>query len=41
MLKIHGGINDITIKAENILSGNRIEIQGAAANIALNIPKDT
>jgi hypothetical protein len=40
-LKVHAGINDITINTENILSGNRIEIQAAAANIELNIPKDT
>lgn len=39
-LKIHAGINDLTIKTDNILSGNKIEIQGAAANIELNIPED-
>lgn len=40
MLTFHAGIDDITIKVGNVLSGNRIEIQGAAANIAFDIPKD-
>ena len=40
MLKFHAGINDITIKVGNVLSGNKIEIQGTAANIELDIPKD-
>lgn len=39
-LKIHGGINDITINTKNILSGNKIEIQATAANIEISIPKD-
>lgn len=39
-IKIHGGINDITIKVENVLSGNKIEIQGTAANVEINIPDD-
>jgi len=40
MLKFHGGINDITLKIGNVLSGNKIEIQGTAANVELDIPKD-
>lgn len=39
-LKFHAGINDITIKVGNVLSWNTIEIQGAAANITLDIPKN-
>lgn len=39
-LKFHAGINDITIRVGNVLSGNKIEIQGTAANIELDIPKD-
>jgi len=40
MLKFHAGIDDVTIKIGNVLSGNKIEIQGTAANIQLDIPKD-
>jgi predicted membrane protein len=40
MLKFHAGIDDITIKVGNVLSGNKIEIQGTAANVELTIPKD-
>jgi hypothetical protein len=40
IFKFHAGIDDITIRVGNVLSGNAIEIQGPAANIALNIPKD-
>lgn len=40
MLKFHAGINDITIRVGNVLSGNKIEIQGTAANIQIDIPKD-
>lgn len=40
ILKFHAGIDDITIKVDNILSGNKIEIQGTAANIDMSIPKD-
>ncbi len=39
-LKFHAGIDDITIKVGNVLSGNKIEVQGVAANITLDIPKD-
>ena len=39
-LKFHGGINDITMRIGNVLSGSKIEIQGTAANIKLDIPKD-
>ena len=39
-LKFHAGINDITMNIGNVLSGNKLEIQGTAANIQLNIPKD-
>jgi len=38
--KFDAGINDITINIGNVLSGNTIDIQGAAANVNLNIPKD-
>ncbi len=38
--KFHAGIDDITIKVGNVLSGNKIEIQGAAANVNLDIPND-
>ncbi|MFA7298235.1 MAG: hypothetical protein WC010_01180 [Candidatus Absconditabacterales bacterium] len=40
MLKFHAGIDDITIKVGNVLSGNKIEIQGTAANIEIDIPRD-
>ena len=40
MLKFHAGIDDITIRVGNVLSGNKIEIQGTAANIQIDIPKD-
>ncbi len=40
MFKFHAGIGDITIRVGNVLSGNKIEIQGAAANIEIDIPKD-
>jgi hypothetical protein len=40
ILKFHGGIDDITIRVGNVLSGNRIEIQGTAANVDIDIPKD-
>lgn len=40
MLKFHAGIDDITINIGNVLSGNKVEIQGTAANVKLNIPKD-
>lgn len=40
MLKFHAGINDITIRVGNVFSGNRIEIQGTAANLDFDIPKD-
>ena len=40
MLKFHAGINDITLRVGNVISGNEIEIQGTAANIQLDIPKD-
>ena len=40
MLKFHAGIDDITIRVGNVLSGNKIEIQGTAAQIDLTIPKD-
>jgi len=39
-LKIHWCINDITIKVANILSGNKIEIQGTAANVDIEIPNN-
>lgn len=39
-LKFHAGIDDITIKLWNILSGNKIEIQWAAANVDIDIPND-
>ena len=39
-LKFHGGIDDITIRVGNVLSGNKIEIQGTAANIDMIFPKD-
>jgi len=39
-LKFHAGIDDITIKVGNVFSGNKIEIQGTAASIDMNIPKD-
>lgn len=38
--KFHAGINDITIRVGNVFSGNTIEIQGPAANITLDIPKN-
>jgi len=40
MLKFHAGIDDITIRVGNVLSGNRIEIQGTAADVEIDIPKD-
>jgi len=40
MVKFHAGINDITIKVGNVLSGSRIEIQGTAANVEMDIPTD-
>ncbi len=40
MLKFHAGINDITIRVGNVLSGNKIEIQGTAANVDIAIPKN-
>ena len=40
MLKFHAGIDYITIRVGNVLSGNKIEIQGTAAQIDLTIPKD-
>ena len=40
MVKIHAGIDDITIKIGNVLSGNKVEIQGTATNIDVEIPKD-
>lgn len=40
MVKFHAGINDITIRIGNVLSGNKIEIQGTAANVELDIPND-
>ena len=40
MLKFHAGINDITIRVGNVLSGNKIEIQWTAANVDIEIPKD-
>jgi len=40
MIKFHGGINNITIRVGNVLSGNKIEIQGTAANVEIDIPKD-
>lgn len=40
MLKFHAGIDDITIKIGNVLSGNKIEIQGTATNIEFDIPRD-
>lgn len=40
MLKFHAGIDDITIKVGNVLSGNKIEVQGTAANIEIDIPRD-
>jgi len=40
MLKFHAGIDDITIRVGNVLSGNQIEIQGTAANVDIEIPKD-
>jgi len=39
-LKFHAGINDITIRVGNVLSGNKIEIQGTAANINIELPND-
>ncbi len=39
-LKFHAGIDDISINIGNVLSGNTIEIQGAAANIQIDVPKD-
>jgi len=39
-LKFHAGIDDITIKVGNVLSGNNIEIQWAAANVDFDIPTD-
>jgi len=39
-LKFHAGIDDITIRVGNVLSGNKIEIQGAAANVEVDIPRD-
>ncbi len=38
--KFNAGIDDLTINIGNVLSGNTIDIQGAAANVNLNIPKD-
>lgn len=38
--KFNAGIDDITINVGNVLSGNTIDIQGAAANVNINIPKD-
>lgn len=40
ILKFHAGIDDISINIGNVLSGNKIEIQGAATNIQIDIPKD-
>jgi hypothetical protein len=40
MLKFHAGIDDITIKIGNVLSGSRIEVQGTAANLEFDIPRD-
>lgn len=40
MFKFHAGIDDITIRVGNVLSGNKIEIQGTAANVDFDIPKD-
>ncbi|MEI6673446.1 MAG: hypothetical protein WCL02_09515 [bacterium] len=40
MLKFHAGIDDITIKVGNVLSGNKIEVQGTAANVNITLPKD-
>lgn len=40
MLKFHAGIDDITIRIGNVLSGNKIEIQGTVADIEFDIPKD-
>ena len=40
MVKFHAGIDDITLRVGNVTSGNKIEIQGTAANIQLDIPKD-
>lgn len=40
MLKFHAGIDDITIRVGNVLSGNKIEIQWAAANVEIDIPRD-
>lgn len=40
MLKIHGSINDITVRVGNVSSGNKIEIQWTAANVDVEIPND-
>ncbi len=40
MLKFQAGIDDITIRIGNVLSGNKIEIQWTAANVTLDIPND-
>lgn len=40
MLKFHAGIDDITIRVGNVLSGNKIEVQGTAANVDITLPKD-
>lgn len=40
ILKFHAGIDDITIRIGNVLSGNKIEIQWPVASIQLDIPKN-
>ena len=40
MLKFHAGIDYITIKVGNVLSGNKIEVQGAMAEVDLDIPRN-
>jgi len=39
-IKTHGGIQDITIRVDNVLSGNKIEIQWIAANVDILLPKN-
>lgn len=40
MIKFHAGINNLTIQVAKVISWSRIEIQGTAANINLDIPED-
>jgi len=39
-LTLHAGLDDMTIDIGNVLSGNALEIQGAAAEVQINIPQD-